>query len=1119
MYAMNVFRSIFLLLLLQSWYAHSQTSLFASGKWIRIGVTETGIYGIDEAFLKRSGIATQTVNPGHIRLFGTPPGVLPQSNRTESYRELRELAVLCTDTDGKFDRNDRIFFYGQGPHVILPDSSGRFFSHEIHPYSDTTFYYLTYTAGVSQKIAVSNFPDTGGTVLDEFDEYYYYEADLRNLLGSGRTWLGEFIDSEASFQVNIEGLNKEKILTIQSSVIGTNRNDSQLDILIDNKTTATHPLVRSLYVPTDLYARYNRIGNRSDQQFTSLAASESFRLGYRFRSAPVSGTGAYLDYFSVQAKRKLKVYNRQTAARILKPAGATGSFRFRIADLPSGVMIWDTDHPFTPVSVPLLAGQQTFDYVSSFSGSVKNLILCPADKAFTPSFSGQVSVQDIRSHETPELLIVFPERFRAEALRLAEFREQNDKLKVLALSTSEIYNEFSGGSPDPTAIRNLCRYFYEKEPDTFRYLLLMGDGSYDYKNISSFPFTDMADGIPTYQSRESLEPVYSYASDDYFGFLEAHEGEWKEGYSENNFWYKSRDNDHTLDIGIGRLPVKSVAEAKAVTDKLIYYATLAKSPGKWKNRISLVADDKDYNIHQRDAEGLSAIIGEKHPSILVQKLYLDAFPQTSTPNGARSPQATEALVRTVEDGAFIVNYNGHGSEDGWTEEKLLTISEITRWRNIRNMPLFFTATCQFGKFDNPAQVSGAELALLNPSGGAIGLLTTTRPVYSSTNYRINTAFYEFLFSSPKGRIGDVFRLTKNAAMDGEINRNFTFLGDPSLLIPDFTSKVKITAINGRDPEQQVLKALSRVKIEGELENKNFQGTLNLGLFDKPVKLSTLGLSSESPRMDYETLKSRLFEGRSEIVNGKFSVSLVIPKDIDYRTGQGKIFMYAISRDSTQEYFGDFADFLIGGSEEGITDTTPPSVELEVRNNTLYARLTDENGINTSSSGIGHELLIILNDTLRIVAGNYFYHDRDHTSGMLIYPLGPLPAGRHKVEVIVWDTHNNKGGGTFVFNIERPGLKIEQLKNFPNPFRDFTTFSFRHNRTDDDLEIDLQIMNGTGQMIFRQQYLCYLCETEKQIGVTFPPQASQGGLLFYKIGVKSLTENLYGFGAGRLFFWK
>ena len=193
--------------------------------------------------------------------------------------------------------------------------------------------------------------------------------------------------------------------------------------------------------------------------------------------------------------------------------------------------------------------------------------------------------------------------------------------------------------------------------------------------------------------------------------------------------------------------------------------------GDWRTKLLLVADDGDATIHQGDANQLSTLIETRHPEFRPERLFLDTFRQDTIilPGQQaglvteRAPKVNQAINRAVEEGHLIINYAGHGGETGWAEEQILTVQDILSWKNSR-MPLFVTATCEFGRYDDPNVVSGAELAQLDRTGGAIGLLTTSRPVYASTNYLLNDAFYKAIFLAVEGgfsRLGDVMRATKN----------------------------------------------------------------------------------------------------------------------------------------------------------------------------------------------------------------------------------------------------------------------------------------------------------------------------------------------------------------------
>jgi hypothetical protein len=154
-------------------------------------------------------------------------------------------------------------------------------------------------------------------------------------------------------------------------------------------------------------------------------------------------------------------------------------------------------------------------------------------------------------------------------------------------------------------------------------------------------------------------------------------------------------------------------------------------------------------------------------------------------------------------------------------------------------------------------VSGAERALLNPSGGCIALLTTTRPVYSSTNERINSAFYNNISNAKT--LGELFVLTKNQSIEGEINRNFSLLGDPSQPLPEFKNNIELLKANEKLPSGQTWRSLEKIQIVGKTEKK-ITGKIKISIFDKPTQSVTLGTFADGPKFTYLSAESKLFEG-------------------------------------------------------------------------------------------------------------------------------------------------------------------------------------------------------------------------------------------------------------------
>ena len=383
--------------------------------------------------------------------------------------------------------------------------------------------------------------------------------------------------------------------------------------------------------------------------------------------------------------------------------------------------------------------------------------------------------------EVPTMLIVTHANFLETAQDFANYKTEEKGILTKVVTVDQVYNEFSSGAQDITAIRDMAKMLYDRSAN-FKFLLLFGDASYDYKNR----IKENTNYVPTYQAYESMNDIKTYTSDDYFGFLEDTEGTWSES-----------GQNHTLDIGVGRFPIQTIEQATGIINKIKNYHN-KELYGNWKNEITFVADDGDDNLHMKDANSLASDINQNFSEYNANKIYLDAFVQTSSAQGETSKTASEEINRQLDRGTFIVNYTGHGGEIGWTQEQILTVPQINSWTN-KQLPLFVTATCEFGRYDDPVRISGAEYTLINPNGGAIAIISTTRPVYASSNKQLNDQFYKAVFLPNKDgsmpTLGEVMISTKNNSLNGVYNRNFSLLGDPSLTLAYPQETVKITHLN------------------------------------------------------------------------------------------------------------------------------------------------------------------------------------------------------------------------------------------------------------------------------------------------------------------------------------
>jgi hypothetical protein len=660
-------------------------------------------------------------------------------------------------------------------------------------------------------------------------------------------------------------------------------------------------------------------------------------------------------------------------------------------------------------------------------------------------------------------------------MKLANHRLQHNGYLVETISTDALMNEFGGGGQDPTAIRDFARMLKSRS-SRFRFLLLFGDGSYDMRHINP----DQSDDnfIPVFETWESLNPIRAFPSDDYYALLSDDEG---------------GDLKGAIDIAVGRIPVSTIEEANACVDKLRHYDIGSSTFGDWRLGITYVADDEDSNTHLQQTEDVANMQQTAHGEYNVRKIYLDAYQQISSPGGERYPDVNAAINDAMQKGMLILNYFGHGGPAGWSQERVLGIPDIQSWTNLNKLPLLVTATCSFTPYDEPSLQSAGELTFLNPSGGAVSLLTTVRAVYSSSNKRLTSEVFERILLEDDGgkyTIGEVMVLAKNSNPQDTVDvnaRKFAIIGDPSLKLAIPEHDIVITEMNGHPTGTGIIdtaRALDEVQLRGEVRDKQgmklsqFNGVLTTTIFDKPTKLRTLANDPKSYEREFTTQTKVLFKGSVSVVNGEFTVNFVIPQDINFEYGNGKISLYASDGDS--DAAGVSRDIVIGGSSNGLSDTEGPVIQIFVDNEnfksgdetspnpTMLIKLSDNSGINISGNSIGHDLEGVLDEDSRtafILNDRYVATLDDHTRGEVILPLSNLSTGLHTFKVVAWDIANNYSEEVIEFKVtDNPDRVISNLSNFPNPFRTSTTITFDHRLGDTPMNIEVQIFTTTGRLV-------------------------------------------------------
>lgn len=1066
-----------------------------TGNWYKISVSQDGIYKIDKALLISMGINVDNINPQHINIYGNGDGLLPERNSTPRTDDLAKNAIkIIGESDGSFDANDYILFYGWGPNRWYPNGDTTKFKQIKHIYSDVSCYYININSG-DTPLRIEDVFNTPAAATHNVNEQTYYsihEADNVSLVGGGQRWYGELFDEylTQTFTFNVPNIISTSPANFEVSLASS----ANISSGTEQEYSVGGTVMFSNVLPTS--SDFGRSTNTMSLSNPSASLPIQVRI---VRNSPDVLT--YLDRIELNSRRKLSFIGSQLNFSDLESVGASNISEFTVNNMsPSTGFVWEVSNRHQPFNVAGIFNSTDFVFKLE-TDEVRQFVASNGGSYFTPLFAGVVAPQDLHSLPQADYLIVTHPEFISQANRLAQLHIENG-LTVHVVTTNQVYNEFSSGVQDATAIRSFVKMFYDRAfglgattpSNAPKYLLLFGDGTYDPKNR----VPNNNNYILTYQMNNSdftENHIGNMPSDDYFGILDDNE---------------AMASSDMVDIGVGRLLISNLQMAKEAVDKIEHYMRNGSSIystantncssdngsstfGDWRTKYVLIADDEESNwFLVNDVEPQFTYVSDSLPEMNCEKIYLDAYTQIATAGGERYPDVNEAINTKIERGALVINYVGHGGEVGVAEERVITVPQIKDWKNIDVLPLMVSATCEFTKFDDPERVSAGEWASINPYGAAIALMTTTRSVYFTVNTAIGYQFIRNVFRRNANleplTFGEIIRETKNA-VGGNNKRSFTLIGDPALKLALPQMQVVTDSINGLDPALEIdtIQALSKVTIKGHVEDNSgalmtaFNGTLYPSVYDKPKAQLTLSNdgASESPELEFFTQTNKVYNGKASVVNGEFEFTFIVPKDIDYSIDYGKISYYADN--GSVDAFGYDTSFYIGGLDpNGIDDTDGPTIDLFINDDSfvdggisdetpiLIAQLFDENGINTVGNGIGHDLIAVLDGDTGdpIVLNDFYTADLDsYQSGQIRYNFTSLEPGVHTLMVKVWDVNNNSSEAIIEFVVqEQVNMALDHVLNYPNPFTTSTEFYFEHNQVCSQLEAQIQIFTISGRLV-------------------------------------------------------
>ena len=1036
------------------------TSVLSSGKWTKIKAQNKGIYKITYDQLKAWGYA----NPAQVVMYGNGGYMLPALNRDLKVDDLMAYPVW----KGKDNANrDCLFFYSSGNIKLNYNLESGTLSHQQNYYSTETYFYLSDKGSplIIEKAAEPT--ENAGRQVLTYQNYTVYEKELTNLISSGSQWFGERFNmgETKTFSIPLDNpdLSKPAIFTV--SVVGRSSAASNMDVMLKEKA-----LMNLLF---GVYGEYE-YARKTVKTISATLSEKSVQMRFTY-NATNNISGAWLDYIGINYQSELIMNSDVLNFRGRGVDGAIRVSEFVLAGAASGTKVMNVTDLNKVVEMPATYANGQLLFKSGSALMQDYVAFNPTGNIPVPDLVGAILNQNLHAADLAEMIIVANPVLLDAANELADFRRTTEQMTVQVVTPEVIYNEFSGGLPDPGGFRNYFRMCYDRGKqsgeNTLKYVLLMGDGSFDNRNIQG----KNLNLLPTYQSENSLSETESFVTDDFFVLLDENEG----------------GSYGTVDLGIGRIPARTIEEAEIVVDKIKTYQT-NESMGNWRNVVTFIADDGNTadgytTIHTDQAESLARFVNKNYPSFFTDRIYLDTYKRIMTAGGEKYPDVNAAINSRVKRGTLIMNYTGHGNEKGLADESVIDVSSINSWDNYNRLTLVVTATCSFSRFDEN-ETSAGEYALFNPVGAGVGLFSTTRLVYSGANFVLNSKFFRYVFEKDQQgnnlRLGDVMRLAKAAANTGINQLNFTLLADPALRLANPSNKIITASINGNDVkiETDTINTLSVVTVKGYVANSQgaklttFNGEIIPTVYDKEMQLKTLGNAGQETT-SFNSQNNIIYKGLASVKNGEFEFSFFVPKEISYKVGKGKILYYAYNE--SVDATGYFDNFYLGGSSgSSITDTKGPEIDLYMNSESfkdggtvsassvLLANIRDDTGINTSGIGIGHDITAVLDeDNSNVMTLNDFYQSdmNSYTSGKIVFPLTGLSEGEHVLKIKVWDVFNNSSEKEIRF-VVKDDFRIETVSSYPNPMQGETRFVFTHNQPDETFDVELEVFQSTGSRI-------------------------------------------------------
>lgn len=1049
----------------------------AARKIVKIYIDAEGLYRITAQDLSDLGMTIQASDIPTLKIIGTGGFILPESMKDADYLSLPEQPILVrTNASGQLQD---IIFYGGAAAGFNPDNKGGF-EHFVHPYTNQSSYVLTVggtTPGKRiQTVQPINEPASNKPSL--YQARIFNEEEYVNPFGtgSGREWFGKQIDASlpATYTSVLDGLVRQGNIRYRYVVAHKNASGGTFTVSESGKTLGTTP-VGGVGSGSHNYVEAVRSPIRTVQTAaTSLGSDNRSALQFSYSNVSANSSLGYIDWFEIIYPAELTARNNML--ELFTDTSFVGITDYTINGFSGEVWCMDVTNRQNPLLMTNMASTGgMFIIRTDLQRQSPKRFLASANLQ-KPRMSVEQSVPLFDADLSADILVITHPELLSSALEYKKYRESQGEHSVSVISTNDIYNEFSGGMLDVSALRNFIGKAYHSWKTKPEFIVLWGDGHFDAKNITF----QTQNFIPAYQVPQIGDVFHSVDS-----------------YSTEDYYVRVVGIDRIPDISIGRIPVTSNSSGTAVVNKIRLYENDA-DPGIWRTVSTFVADDgpttsgsSDGNTHTEDAE----LVAQAFPDFIQpKKIYMVEYPLENAARGRRKPNVTEQFISTANGtGTLTLNWVGHGSPRLWANELVFEKDVHIPMFTNTTKPFFLSgATCDFGRFDDANRQCGAEEFVTKPTGGAIAVFASTRAVYANQNSQITNRLFLELFSidSKKNKYLTIGQALYNTKLNftTENDQKFLILGDPALRLNIPSYRIVVDTINNTSLNQTdavSLKALSKVTLRGSIHDlsgkliEDFNGTafitLRDGSYVENVKDPTDPVYPNENHV-INKLGGLLNRSSWKVENGIFSAEFIIPKDISFTNTNAGLFLYAFSGNN---HAAGMTDKVIINGVDTITydDDEGPTMALFVDSRQFNAGdmvrhtpmiildLSDETGVNTTGAGIGHNIEFRIDNGEPIDATDTYQtsltNPKTGTAQKQVFNLSP---GNHTVTARAWDILNNYKETTTYFVVADPNSFIARdVFTYPNPSTGEMRLNFIHNQSQ-PFSAEIHIFAADGRLV-------------------------------------------------------